>query len=231
MYFSGQMLDEYSRHLALLQTDPIADYVSDESDPADKARVSVAGIITSVTHKTTKSGDRMAFFTLEDRAAEIECIAFARQFGEYGHLIHVDSGVFVSGTISLREDEPPKILLNRMDGLIENSDFRPELVSQSKEAVRASERVTEQREAVLSREQESLPPSMPKRLFLRVPSDHSAEYHKALNLVELFDGDFPAFFFFAGEKRYETTPHGVALSDYVLRELRALLGVENVILK
>ena len=37
--------------------------------------------------------------------------------------------------------------------------------------------------------------------------------------------------YIANEKRYETAPLGVAVSDYVLQELRALLGEENVILK
>ena len=71
----------------------------------------------------------------------------------------------------------------------------------------------------------------PRRLFLRVSSQKGADYFKALNLVELFDGEFPVFFFFADEKRYETEPHGFALSKYLLSELTSLLGEENVILK
>ena len=230
MYFSGQMLDEYSKHLEILAPDPIADYVADESGPVDKARVSFAGIVTSVTTKTTKNGDRMAFFTIEDRAAEIECIAFARQYGEYAHLIHTDSGVFVSGTISLREDEPPKLLVNRIEGLVENARFRPEAVKKERETPRESaprvKKTTMETPVPASRSSEP-----PKRLFLRVPDAKSIPYCKALNLVELFDGTFPVYFFFADEKRYETTPHGMSLSDYVLEELRTLLGAENVILK
>ena len=234
MYFSGQMLDEYSKHLELLAPDPIADYVSDESDPADKARVSVAGIVTSVTQKNTKNGDRMAFFTIEDRVAEIECIAFARQFGEYGHLIHVDSGVFVSGTVSLREDEPPKILVNRMEALVENERFRPETVTKKEDTPKRAEIKQQPQKAsaiVKSQANTASAQASPKRLFLRVSDDRCAEYCKALNLLELFEGEFPAFFFFAHEKRYEITPHGIALSDYVVDELRGLLGAENVILK
>ena len=32
MYFSGNMLDEYSRHLAILRAEPIADYVGEDAD-------------------------------------------------------------------------------------------------------------------------------------------------------------------------------------------------------
>ena len=231
MYFSGQMLDEYSKHVEILKPESISDYVGDECDPVDKARVSLAGIVTSVTLKNTKNGDRMAFFTIEDRMAEIECIAFARQYGEYAHLIHTDSGVFVSGTVSVREDEPPKILINRIEGLVENIRFRPEDVA-PRQTAQGMHRASAE-----SRPQASVPTAAPaanaapRRLFLRVPNDKDKLYLKALNLAELFDGTFPVYFFFADEKRYEVTPHGVAVSDYVLSEFRALLGEENVILK
>ena len=226
MYFSGQMLDEYSRHLAILKPDPIADYVGDESDPADKARVSVAGIVTSVTLKNTKNGDRMAFFTIEDRMAEIECIAFARQYGEYAHLIHSDSGVFVSGTVSVREDEPPKILVNTIEGLVENARFRPE-----EHGTRAQKDSVAQTKKTEPKAEKPMSAPTPRRLFLRVPDEHDPLYFKALNLAELFEGEFPVYFFFAKDKRYDTVPHGVAVSEYVLREFRALLGEENVILQ
>lgn len=231
MYFSGQMLDEYSKHVELLKPDAISDFVGDESDPADKARVNVAGIVTSVTLKNTRNGDRMAFFTLEDRMAEIECVAFARQYAENAHLIHTDAALYVSGSISLREDEPPKILINRLEALVEDTRFRPEehsIAPQKKAFVPK----TETRDADVQR---SVPQNRsqtpPRRLFLRVPKEQSEHYFKALNLVELFEGDFPAYFYFADEKRYDTVPHGVLMSDYVLRELSVLLGEENVILK
>ena len=230
MYFSGQMLDEYSRHVEELSPVPIAEYVSDESDVVDKARATVAGIVTSVTLKNTRNGDRMAFFTLEDRAAEIECVAFARQYNEHGHLIRTDNALCVSGTVSLREDEPPKILVNALEQLIDNAHFTPKVKTEQKVSAEQPEkarRVQEKAQSVPQNRQIS----GAQRVFLRVPSAGDSLYYKALNLVELFDGDFPAFFYFADEKRYETVPVGVAMSDYVLGELTALLGAENVILK
>ena len=215
--------------MELLSPDSIADYVGDESDPADKARVNVVGIVTSVTLKNTRNGERMAFFTVEDRMAEIECVAFARQYAENAHLIHTDSGLYISGTISLREDEPPKILVNRIEALVENTRFRPEKHAQNKEPTREAP----QTDTPQARTETMVAPkaTAPRRLFLRVPDAKGDAYLKALNLAELFEGDFPVFFYYANEKRYETAPLGVAVSDYVLQELRALLGEENVILK
>ena len=236
MYFSGQMLDEYANHVKYLKPDPIVDYVSDDSDPVDKSRISTVGIVTSVTLKNTRNGDRMAFFTIEDRMAEIECIAFAKQYAESAHLIHTDSALYVTGTISLREDEPAKILVNRLEPLIENQRFEgpqePERAKPSKEA--STEAIKPTARAVRDGDTAAQPKvdrAAHTRLFLRVPAATGREFCKALNLVELFEGDFPTYFYYADEKRYEVTPYGIAPSDYVLRQLRALLGDENVILK
>lgn len=234
MYFSGQMLDEYAEHIKKLSPEKIADYVSDESDPVDRSRASFAGIVTSVTLKNTKNGDRMAFFTVEDRVAEIECVAFARQYSEHAHLIHTDAGVFVSGSISVREDEPPKLLVNRIEPLIENGRFDPsafQTVKEEEKRDRNPQASAPKTNDVAINRASAETPSAPKRLFLRVPSVKANVYFKALNLAELFDGSFPAYFYFADEKRYETAPIGVALSAYVLEQFKGVLGEENVILK
>ena len=73
--------------------------------------------------------------------------------------------------------------------------------------------------------------SKPRRLFLRVPSAEHPMAKKAQNLVSLFEGDFPVFFYDAQTTKYSTESVGIFLSDYVIRELRTLLGDENVILK
>jgi hypothetical protein len=70
----------------------------------------------------------------------------------------------------------------------------------------------------------------PRRLFLRVPSMTDEKAKEARNLAELFDGDFPLYFYDAQAAAY-AEPIGIALSGYVLGEFRALLGDENVILK
>ena len=236
MYFSGNMLDEYSKHLDVLKVDSISDFVGEDADPVDKARVSFAGMITSVTAKTTKSGERMAFFTLEDRLAEIECLVFARKYADVSYLIRNDIGVFVSGTLSVREDEPPKLLLNNIEELIENKHFTKEKAQRiqeetAKAAFEAPRAEPAQVSAVPSQGRQTEPSKAPRRLFLRVSSQTNTSYLKARNLAELFDGSFPVFFYYADEKRYERDPIGVAVSEYVLRQFRELLGEENVILQ
>ena len=225
MYFSGQMLDEYGKHIESIKPQPLSELICEEADLADKQRACVAGIIGSVSLKTTRNGDRMAFFSIEDRFAEIECIAFSRVFAENAHLIHTDSAVWINGTISLREDEMPKILINHIEPLIEDSKF---VEAAAREGENEKARTKQPATAV---DQSAPAPASAKRLFLRVPSKKTEQFLKALNLCEIFDGDFPVFFYDAAEAKYDTTPIGVALTPYVVNELRKLLGNENVILK
>lgn len=135
MYFSGHLLDSYSEHLASLTITPLADLLAAYADDAppeaavqfpDRKLIYVAGIITACTRKTTKKGETMLFFTLEDRLREIEVLAFPRQYNAYAELLHTDSAVFLRASVSVRPEETPKLLLNEAAELLENDRYRAE---------------------------------------------------------------------------------------------------------
>ena len=129
MFFSGQLLDDYSKCVEALSPMSIAEITpaeeSENDAPAlpDRARVKIAGIISGVTLKTTKKEERMAFFTVEDSGGVIECLAFPKTFIQYGEIIKADHAVFVEGNLSIREDESPKILVSVMGLLVDNAHF------------------------------------------------------------------------------------------------------------
>lgn len=231
MYFSGSLLDEYSRHVETIEFSPISEAVGEDADPVDRATMRTVGIITLVTVKGTKNGKRMAFFTLEDRTAEVECIVFPNLFEELSPLLIRDSAVMVKGTISLREEEDAKLLVQSVEELVENNRFDPALVKKSRPEQKAP--TYEQKAPQTEQKANVSAPSIKdaKRLFVRVPDDCGELFFKVRNLLEILEGDFPAFFFYANQKRYETTPLGVSLTPYLLEQLYALLGSENVILK
>ena len=149
----------------------------------------------------------------------MECIAFPKSFSDCGHMIRADLAISVSGTLSVREEEAPKVLVNRVEELIENSSFR-ELPK------REEPKRIPQPQMPLSQ-----PKPSPKRLFLRLPERDGRLWKKALNLVEIFDGGFPVAFYDAATAEYDFSIPSVALSEYLLGELKNLLGTENVILK
>ena len=210
---------------------PIADVVGEDADPVDRAAMKTVGIITSVPVKGTKNGKRMAFFTLEDRTAEMECIVFPNIFEELSPLLVRDNAVLVRGTISLREEEDAKLLVQTVDELVENNKFDPATVK----PIAPLQKTHTYAQKAPEKEQK-VPAPTPnikdaKRLFLRVPNERCEEFYKVRNLLEILEGDFPTFFYYAEDKRYETTPLGVSLTPYLLEQLYAILGRENVILK
>jgi hypothetical protein len=130
MFFSGQLLDDYSKCVEALNPMSIAEIApseeaveSDTSALPDRARVKIAGVISGVTLKTTKKEERMAFFTVEDSGGVIECLAFPKTFIQYGEIIKADHAVFVEGNLSVREEESPKILVSVMGLLVDNAHF------------------------------------------------------------------------------------------------------------
>ena len=128
MYFSGHMLDTYSEHASDLSSISISEITEKDADGSylysDRDKVSVLGIITGVTVKTTRNNEQMAFFKLEDRHGEIECICFARSFKEHGTEIFLDNAIYVDGNISFKDEEQPKIIINSILPLTENDSYQ-----------------------------------------------------------------------------------------------------------
>ncbi|MBQ8408705.1 MAG: DNA polymerase III subunit alpha [Clostridia bacterium] len=133
MYFSGHMLDNYAKHVEDLDVITTAELTeTDDSGEllySDRDKVSLAGIINAVSLKTTKNDDRMAFFKLEDKLGEVECIVFPKKYNELYHEIFVDAAVYVEGTVSIKDEEMPKILVNSLTPLADNDRYVPKAPS------------------------------------------------------------------------------------------------------
>ena len=249
MYFSGQMLDNYSSHLATIAVQEIASLMEQNEAGdyllAERTRVCVAGMINTVTVKTTRREERMAFFTLEDRYAEIECLAFPKIYQSFGDIIRADVAVCVWGTISYRENEEPKLLLDKMLLLMDNESYvesPPPAVSEP--ALQGPERLDQAHASTQSRasvnETVPVPPTVQaprvgdvagKKLYLRLPDRDGLLYRKTMALVEILEGSVPVVFYDSATKSYQAYRGGIALTDYAYGELVRLLGESNVVLK
>jgi DNA polymerase-3 subunit alpha len=214
MYFSGHMIDSYSEQIASLGVTNIADLLGD-ADLKEKQGVRICGIITSVNTKITKKNEKMAFVRLEDRYGEIETIIFPKVYAQSCQNIRIDAAVFVDGTVSLKEDEPPRVLANFVEALADNA-------------------VMAKRKAILSEtpvKPTAKAPAPASKLYLRVPSLTCKEYLKAKNIVDIFDGSVKVIFYDRETSSYSNYPSGISATKYILSELQEILGNENVVLK
>ena len=205
MYFSGHILDSYSKHIQSLKHINIIDIIGDEekdSEYKEKDSVKIVGIITSKTIKQTKKKENMAFITIEDATSEIEVIVFPKAYEKYSHLLNVENVVFVNGNISVREDEPCKILLSSVENLSPNSEFK-EIVTKTN-----------------------------PKLYLKVNGINSPIVTQITELLKNYSGDAEIIFFDALTKRYvKATDISINVNKQILKILRSLLGDESVIYK
>ena len=170
----------------------------------------------------------MAFFTLEDRYHELECIAFPNKYAAYASMIITDSAVVIEGSLQFREGESPKILVNSIFPLTENEKFTalpPKEPSHKPQALPAEKVVS------AAPTQTSVPPQQIKKLYLRVPDMTSHLYKKVDNLVQIYDGWTPVIYFDNSQKQYVPSDHRIMLTPGCYTELIALLGADNVVPK
>lgn len=223
MYFSGHLLDSYSLHCDKLKPQSLSS-VLDLDNVKDKQDALVSGIITNVTVKNTRKNEKMAFVTLEDRYGEIECLVFPSQYEKYSYMLRLDNAIFVKGNLSVRDDEAVKIILSGAEELIENSKYEEisQKASQALANPETSQTVSKQINAV---------PKKISKIYLRVPDLECIEYQKAKNLVDIFFGSTRVIFYDSSNAAYSDYPVGIDASEYIVNELKKLLGNDNVVAK
>lgn len=225
MYLSGHILDDYTNHMEILHcTTAAAVIVAFSPDSGEgtqfheKETVTLAGVILSRTNKTTRSGESMAFIKLEDITGEIELIIFPAVLSAYTHLLTVGGTIAVRGTISVREEEDPKIIVNNVMSLERNGGETP-LFHEKEQKSNFREHAP------------SVPVSVQK-LYLKVPSQSSEEFHRVSAFLNIFRGNVPVTFYDEEAKTaFRGANFGTAVNAFTLAELREILGDEAVVVK
>ncbi|MDD4773189.1 MAG: DNA polymerase III subunit alpha, partial [Eubacteriales bacterium] len=208
--FSGHILDYYTNHMRSFDIIEINSILVsfDENNQIFKEKqiITIAGSVTKRVIKQTKNNETMAFITIEDRYAEIELVVFPRVYNEIAALLVYDNVLAVTGEITLREEESPKILVMKIVPL-QNND--------------ASQTVQNAHE-----------PKKAPRLFLRFDHTSGIIYDRVVNLIEILEGDTPVMFYDRSKTKYiKFNGGGADVSGILLDELELILGKENVVLQ
>ena len=129
LYFSGHPMDEYtdrvkkltSHNISMIHDSVVKDedgeYVTTGEGLNDGDNIVLACIIESRKNKTTRNKSQMAILTLEDSYGSVEALVFPKILTSYSQQLQEGATVLVKGTVSIREDEEPKILLNSAESL------------------------------------------------------------------------------------------------------------------
>ena len=117
VYVSGHPLDDFREELSKLEVNSqfLAALREDAPDGGmsyDQQTVSIGGMVAEKRMKATKSGNMMAFVQLEDLYGVTEVLVFPRVYDRVSELLTVDNPVVMTGKLSVREEEAPKLLLD-----------------------------------------------------------------------------------------------------------------------
>lgn len=118
IYASGHPLQDQEGKWRRVITNMTIDFAEpeegEEPKVEDKSRVTVGGIVSTVTRKFTKTGAQMAFITLEDLVGTIEVIVFPRQFDSNRHLLVEGKKIFIDGEANIEENAAGKVIANKI---------------------------------------------------------------------------------------------------------------------
>ena len=130
VYLSGHPLEKYQSALKRLpdNTAAILEEIEESNGLGmDGKKVRIGGLLVQASAKITKKGDQMGYLTLEDLTGQIECMAFPKVYRTFQPLLQEDQPVILSGRLSVREDEEPRIIVEAVEPLIKQEPIYSKL--------------------------------------------------------------------------------------------------------
>ena len=170
VYLTGHPLSRYQNFIKRRKLPEISFFSDEEEHHLDNQGVTLVALVAAKKLKITKQNETMAFITLEDMTGSMEMLVFPKVLALYSSLLREGEAVVVTGRLSTREDEEPKIICEKVT--------RPEELFSPEEAAGRS--------------------ASGKRtgLFLLCPGMEEPATVKARELLAAFPGKTPVYFRF-----------------------------------
>ena len=205
VYLTGHPLSRYQNFIKRRKLPEISFFSDEEEHHLDNQGVTLVALVAAKKLKITKQNETMAFITLEDMTGSMEMLVFPKVLALYSSLLREGEAVVVTGRLSTREDEEPKIICEKVT--------RPEELFSPEEAAGRS--------------------ASGKRtgLFLLCPGMEEPATVKARELLAAFPGKTPVYFRFRDSGKMLLAPKELwaDVSEPVLRKLRSVLGEDCVV--
>lgn len=213
-YISGHPLKEFEKEIEEISTVSFADFIDDENTQNgtlfDGMPVRVCALASGVKTKVTKNNKIMAFVTAEDLTHQAEVIVFPNVYDRSRKYLTEDAPLIISGKLSFREDEEPKILCDMVEplthGAAKNGVTLPKVSAELK---------------------------ADKKLYLKFSIGKDYLLEKVIPILSLHNGNIPVYTYSEEKKQTALAPKNmwVSESDELLDELKKILGTQNVVLK
>ena len=234
MYFSGHPMEEYRERakeiascnigdiLESVQKDENGNYIAVNGGLKDGEHVSVCASVASRRNKTTRSNSMMAFLAIEDTFGSVECIVFPKVFGMYSHLLNEDDILWISGRVSIREDEPPKLIAE---------DIEPIEAALKKGAAGLKRNFEKDGAASGARGAKGAPAA--KRLYIKLPAKTRENLIKVEESLAPYQGGTEVRLFFEDTRKQAAVPRRLWFNGApsAVEDLKSIFGEDNVRMK
>lgn len=237
-YISGHPLKEYTDDIERLSTVTFSDFLGASSDEeeelasagyhekfTDGMPVTVCVLCSAIKTKITKNNKMMAFVTVEDLTGQGEMLVFPNVYERCKANLIEDAPLLVTGKLSLREDEEPKILCDTVLPLEHGMQAPTPTVRFA----------PENRPAPAPRPvSENLkPPASDKKLYIKFELGKDYLLDRTKELLKKHPGNTPVCIHIEERKQTALAPKSlwVTENDALLHQLQTLLGNKNVVLK
>ena len=205
VYLTGHPLSKYRKVIERRRLTEISSFSDEEGHRLDNRTVTLVALVAAKKLKITKQNDTMAFITLEDMTGSMEMLVFPKVLALYSALLREGEAVAVTGRLSTREDEEPKLICEKV--------ARPEELFTPEEAAGRS--------------------AAGKRtgLFLLCPAMEDPRTAEVRELLAAFPGKTPVYFRFRDSGKLLLAPKNLwtDISEPMLRRLRTVLGEDCVV--
>ena len=118
VYISGHPLDDYEalwrKNITATAADFIVDEETEEAVVKDGIKAVIGGLVTGKTVKTTRTGQLMAFITLEDLMGSVEVIVFPRDYENNRDLLTEDEKLVIRRRVSLGDEPVGKLVCEQV---------------------------------------------------------------------------------------------------------------------
>ena len=222
-YITGHPLNKYKDILNELGVVPTTEL----QHLQEKQEVNLGGIVREVKKiQTKKTGDLMAYITIEDIYSTIEVIVFPDIYREVQDILMQDSPVIIAGYID-KTDKGIKIVARKIVSINDNSQIK-------KQSAVRKQRSCNSGKSSFSGKAAGLASPAKKSLTLTMLNDTKPETLPELEKIFLkYSGDHRVYLKIISPKNWETvlsTNRHVIPSEEMLIEVEELLGKERVTL-
>ena len=207
MYISGHPMSKYNELIKERNYSRISDIFSHNVKNNDS--VKILAIISSVKIKSTKTNSMMAFVDIEDTSGHVEVIVFPKAFDRFSSFLQEGTIVVFGVRVSFLDEDEIRVVCDSVCAVdsdnAESTDSTTSLAAKSEK----------------------------HGLYVKVKNNDVPEYHKAKNLISIFDGNEPVYFYFEETKSLVLAPRSlwVDVNEVLIMELKRQVGEKAVVLK